>query len=489
MGNYLYWLLCGISGLLLYSAMALHTWIFAILGLVAWLYVVHHSKTAKMALSIGFAIGLCKALGALSVIWSAYPLESMELSAGWITVLIMGIGWFISAVPFAVGMSVVTVSVWLLKDTSYAYHAFPLLWVAGEVFSSLLFSIIQAGTDSYLNIHFTFGYIGYLVPLLEPMKSVAVFGGVYALSALFFYFSLLSFQLVYDNKSKKQFIYLASLVIGLISAVYIFLPVTEPVNMDTKIITFDTRFSTMDLRTEAGRIQKYSELFGALSEVNEYNPDIILLPEDSRLTYAFSTPETTLDFLKFIFIDNIPLVVDTSRRDVNDESVALRAYYYDLENTQIYSVDKQYLVPHGEYITNVVSFMLNKFQRGDVLNQLMLNQNYVPGPRTSYESFPETLPPMLFCNASIAPLLVKSLSHEQESDIILHVSSHGYFENSLLLNKQLDSMLKINALWTGKTIVQAGNMMSGKTYLSNGTIDYGEVLKETDVLTMTEYSL
>jgi apolipoprotein N-acyltransferase len=159
----------------------------------------------------------------------------------------------------------------------------------------------------------------------------------------------------------------------------------------------------------------------------------------------------------------------------------VRASIFDGSRHAVYSYDKQYLVPQGEYVPYLYAGVLRLLGLGDVVERLKKDSAYQPGILTPANGVvPADIPGVLFCFESVRPDGVISLQRLGAVPFVVHPLSHGWFHQPEQLWHQLDTMLRIQSRYSGVPIVSAGNMVSGKLYLPNGQIETGEVVHAGD---------
>ena len=256
-----------------------------------------------------------------------------------------------------------------------------------------------------------------------------------------------------------------------------------------RYLAIDTDFPTRAVMKEQNlSIDKRKELTEAVVTAYQHNPDVILLPEDARLINIFGSEKETLTFLQSIPADTKPLVVDSARVEIDDNSYSyLRAFYFDTENDQVYKKDKQYLISGGEYISYLFRGILSSIGQGELLKAAGKDMNYVPGPFNSYNDFPDNFPAIIFCFESSSAFAAKE--NDQLGNVILHPLSHSNFHTPELLWYQLDALLRTQAIWSGKVIISATNMAQSKIYYPDGRIETGEVVNKNPLWHLVIYDI
>lgn len=484
-----YWVGAGIC--LAFALADLNWWWLSVPGLLGLFLAVTSARSLKGALLGGVLTGTIAGLGAISWFWAAYPVVWLQLEPGLFHILLVVFYWLNVALFVGYGSFFFTGSLYLLyrRFGLAAFYFAPFLWVLNELFGSLTFSLLSYGPGAYLNFYFSFHYLGYLVAHVEWLKPLAALFGVYGLSFFVALNATLGFLLIEGLYRRAALAWFLVEILILLVINNMGLVIAAPAETGTAVLAVDTKFSsTFMTRPDAWDI-RYRELGVAVYTALQQPVDIILLPEDARLTKAFSGTEALLKELM-----DLPratpdiLLVDSARISISDDDSILRAFYYDLAREKVYEVDKQYLVPQGEFVPYLASAFFTTIQLQATLDRLEKNQNYRPGPLDSYASLPEKLPGILFCFESISPVGVWKVQKERSTPFVLHPISHAWFHQTTKLQRKLDVMLSVQALWNRTAIVSAGNMAESKLYGSDGSVKGGQVVAESEFWTLRRYS-
>lgn len=122
--------------------------------------------------------------------------------------------------------------------------------------------------------------------------------------------------------------------------------------------------------------------------------------------------------------------------------------------------------------------MLQTVGFGESLNYLSQSMSYRVGPWTNQSSAAANVPGILFCFESFAPRGVRTLVEERtKMPFVAHIASHAWFHEPYTLWSQMETMLRVQAVWNQQYVVSVGNMMSGKVYAPNGAVINMKVLE------------
>jgi len=433
----------------------------------------------------GLLVGTLKSMGGFAWIWHAYPLVWLDINGVTLQVILIGLYWLTTSLFMGLGIILPALFLYYLRSREgLVIIICPAVWLIGEVLGSLLVSVWLLGPGSYLNIYIGHGYVGLPFAQFDWLLSFMAFGGLYGLTYMAALFGVL-LGLVIVQKNRVAFGAFLGLLL-LVIATYIFYPVREPEITGLKVIAVDTTFTATSQKTDTGRAFKQQEVTEAILAAAVLNPDIILLPEDSRFSRAYAGLDEARKQLQVLIPAFEGLVVDTARIDT-DEGAVLRAFYHDMSADQTYVTDKQFLVPQGEYVTYPFRFLLKLLGQKEIISRTDRNQNYVPGPVSDYQNFPADVPLLIFCSESSTVFGLSKEKKQRDIALILHPVSHSWFSHPYILKYQLGAMLRIQSVWNGTVIVSASNMSMGGRYLPNGEIDNGNVLLEKKYWTLIEY--
>lgn len=421
----------------------------------------------------GLLAGVVKSLFATLCLWSTYPILFVKLSLGLPQLSAIGLYWLLFSLFLGVGGIFVAV-LWYIarKYLSLWWGAvvFSVLWVCGEVVGSLAFSVGTYGEGGSINTAFSFGYLGYLLGNHQWIILLAQWGGVYILSFCGALLGYVGWMYKERFNARQYWIGIGGLV--LLGTATGFLAVPSSVIEDEEgksVAIIDTTFGNDFFARTDQDSYKYTQVNEAVTAALELGTDYILLPEDSRFTNSKISTEGAYRLFRFQNSDTETVVIDTGRAELSSGEMVLRATIYDGVGKKGLAVDKQFLVPQGEFMPYLVDVSLRLFGQREMASGMYKKLLYRPGPEKSQAQLPAYIPRILFCFESTDPRGVRKLIQEREVPFVAHPMSHAWFHQSQLLWQQQDTMLKIQALWSDVSIVSAGNMVTGSLYTKSGT--------------------
>ncbi len=434
----------------------------ALLALLLCVFLLERLEQSSLPLVLTIVFG-CKALLSLSWFLSAYPITWLfELSLA-TQLLVVFIYWGICAV-FLSSAGIVLALLWrLCRRFAYRIYLLPVLWVLAEYLGAVIFSIFSAGPGSYITGAFSFGHIGYLFSWLTPL---ALFGGAYGIGLIGVFIAVSVYQYL-TKRQRKIFVCSLVLIGGLFMLAHETIVLQEP---ESRFILINTNFDSQ-VATAERAVALNQMVEAALAQGGDY----VLLPEDARYLYQYQLPEVgpqdAIEAWRIMHATNTAIVIDSGRMtDERTGAIVQRAFVWRNDDAEIYTADKQYLVPQGEFMPSLAVFALRFVGFGAVADVLSDTINYTSSRRVVAADAGEEIPNILFCFESVSPLAAKSLVKHRPSDFIMHPMSHSWFHDPVVVWRQLDTMLRFQAVYAKTPIVSVGNEIRGKIYLTNGQI-------------------
>lgn len=468
-------------------------WVLGLVGGAGFLFLLNKSQSKKSLFLGALWAWTIKYLFAISWFWSTYPIEWLPVELDKAQLLVIFVYW--STTAFWLGFGALPMVGLFLLGKKYFKNEqlkfwllLPLVWLSGEILGAYIFSIISMGEGGIITSAFSFGYSGYLLVEHNLLSLFGNFYGVYGLSFLFALLSLFIIKFVKSVSSSYRYtlgILLASL--SLTSGVQ-FVAGEARFSEHYKILIIDTHFPINSLRNRQDDTLVKDELALAMGFALEYEPDYIVLPEDSRFFNQSKDPSLEKSFFQFQYNHPKTIIVDSGPISV-DGSGILQAFVYDGLNNKYYQPQKNYLVPQGEFMPYLSTKIFRLLGYSEIMDSLSSKISFDVGKNKTQSDLEKEVPGVLFCFESVSPFGVRKLLNERPNmPFVAHPVSHAWFHESEVLWNQLDSMLKIQAMWNDSYIVSAGNHVSGRVVIPNGqmktpqTIRRGEFWEIKEIL-------
>ncbi|MGM0628813.1 MAG: hypothetical protein ACQESA_00085 [Patescibacteria group bacterium] len=448
-------------------------WIYVLgLFLLFWLWA-NVASRGKAAI-LGFISWTVS--GSLSVFWawSVFPISYLEDFSSILQFSFIGICWFLSAAFLGLAGMVCGFFVWCFFQAKKPLYLVlvPVFWLVCEIAGSIFFSLFTIGEGAFLNARFSFSYLGYHLAHYEPLFHLSALGGVYILSLAAVTVVIIIWYINRFKNISLSFITVFILALAVLGYGLFYFkesPNVEPKGLRIAVLQtyFDREFrSNPDMGSKQHELMRKGVVLAG-----ETSADHILLPEDTRFLNGFSDYQEAKSWLSKEFATSSVQLIGSGKVSLGDESV-LKGFLYNNDTNSLYRFDKQYLVPQGEFLSYLFIRSVSFLGQDDALNVLSEVMNYVPGS-DSQSNLPDGSPAVLFCFENVSPYGVKSLVMKRKEKVpfIVNMVSLSWFDNSHQLEQRLDTMLRVQARWSGVHIVFAGNMAESKVYTP-----YGDVL-------------
>jgi hypothetical protein len=440
-------------------------WPLAVAAIVAVFWLSFNLSTANFYRFCIIVWGT-KALLVLSTCWSTFPITWLP-DLSYTTELIAIFLYWVSSAVWLSSAGVVVALVWQWR------HCLPTwlqLWyvavgiIVAEYFGAVIFSVMTIGPGAYISGAFSFGHTGYLFPFLAPLAQwlgvyTVGFGAVVVILAL-------GYRLFHLPRQSAK----AAIVLVLLWYVISLFTLSST--------TIQSTIALIQTTTPPGVVNEEAKITAlrAMTDIAfSQNPEYVIYPEDSRyLTEGYAMdqvgPVDAVAAYNFFHPHNKALIIDSGRTiDPITKQVVQRAYIFDATN-QLYTADKQYLVPQGEYMPSLYTAVLRLSGLGVAADYLGQTINYTVGTAQLPKETPVTIPNILFCFESVSPLAAKQLQKERRAEFIVHPMSHSWFHTPTVVWSQLETMLRFQSIAARVPIISVGNDVRGQLYLPNGKI-------------------
>lgn len=489
-----WWFFSVLAGALLGLSLLLPwLWPLVLLGGVLSLRTFRLVSPGRAALA-AFLAGTVKSLLAMGFVWSVYPLDWINATKPIVQIIAVATVWIPAALALGSGWLFFgyVYRRWLIQvDGWWRLAGVGLLWMGADVIGMLIFSLWSLGPDSTLQPYFSFGQTGYALVPHNLLFMIGALGGVYGLS---FLVGVLVEGFRSSLPLERRGNYFLVAVFLLMTTAFIPLSAfkskplsqTEPA---IKVALVETTWPRLGTPEDISIADKKEILSAIITATASSGAQVLILPEDSRLTEVYGGAESTMERIKKLFPHG--QVIDSARTDLADAAV-MRVYIYDTEHAKLYLFDKQYLVPYGEYLPFIHRELYEKFfASGGSLGTALADMNYVPGLKQTDMFLPSYIPSVLFCSESVHPLgVLLGLGQRKDTLFVAHIVSHAWFHGSPPeLQYQLDTMLKIQARFNNKPILQSANQGEVKVFTAAGKIEIPVTAAEGEGWKLYLYSL
>ena len=448
-------------------------WILGLVGAAMQLKMLASQKFGQIWGS--YVAWVIKYLFVLGFYWTIYPIKWLPFDFGGGELALVGLYWitvalFVGTSGLVFGLLYKLISGVLNNTRWIGYALLPVIWIAAEIAGSYLLSIFTYGPGSLLNGYFSLGYLGLLLGEHQFLLAIAKIGGVYALSGVAV---IIAFWLSgFSRKQHKIKILLAPIsVIGLLllTNTFTFLP-EDDYDKQTSVAVIGTSFPVEKSFNRENISNIILEQEKALAVAMSTEAAYIVLPEDARFFNQSEEAKQAKNFFNFKYPDSDVVIVDSGRVPLNGSAV-LQGFVFDSQTGEHSAIHKKYLVPQGEFVPYFYATLFRFIGFGHIIDELQKLLSYTIGPNTSQADLPDHYPGVLFCFESSSGIGVRNLIKERpDLPFIAHPVSHTWFNEPQSLWSQLETSLKVQAVWNDVAIVSATQHGPSQLFLPNGAV-------------------
>ncbi len=466
-------------------------WWFVFLG-VGWFVWMLYSYEGSVSAHVwrGWVTGTTQALCVLSWGLTTYPLTWLQVDSPLLAAGLIGVYWIVIAAVIGVSGAIVAggAAVWKRRIWYPVYIS--LLWLGADLFGAYLYSVVLWGAGGGHDLHFSFGTLGYPLLSVRWFDVVIQQGTVYAGTMLVVLLSAVISVGLYHSRTRPQWVYgssAAGMLLVVASAGLLISPPAYEAESAREVIAIDTRFSSTLLKRSDGNSVKARRISEAIEAALAHDPDVIILPEDSRYTHYSGGTSTAMRLLREQTTADVVLI-DSGRHTDATGRVVMRSYSYVTKTGEVRLHDKRYLTPQGEFLPYLVEGVLHILPpsqwRARIFDHLQYRPGRVVAPPPSGD-----VPAVLFCMESVSPWVARQVAKNASDSFIAHPVSHAWFSESSVLTLQMRYMLRARALEGGVPIIKAANMTNGYMVTPSGGIDDGTLLEQTEFWSLRVHTL
>jgi apolipoprotein N-acyltransferase len=318
---------------------------------------------------------------------------------------------------------------------------------------------------------------------------LALYGGVYTLSALAGFLAILLLWVwnTYHERftlHRRVLVYSVVAVLVIFGAYFITIPVPAS-ESKTRVVAVQTHFphtASIDRSGKADRVRTLLEVFKVALETDS---DAIVFPETASALSVFNAKEDVFAFMQS-YTDHDVVVIDSEQVPDQNGQRIIRADIYDSKTHSVAYAYKNYLVPVGEFLPYSISAIMRFVGFGETVELLGRHMAFVPNVGST-QDIPDTLPGVLFCSESLSPVGALLASHYGSAPFVVHPVSHAWFHTPKSLWYQLDLMLRTQVRMAHVPLVQASNMGEPHAYNAYGVPLVGKVVFTSASTSVIQY--
>ncbi len=464
-------------------------WPISLLGIALFIYSVISAPSFKSATLSAYLFGVVLwsfAVGA--VFFGALPLDWYGINSALLQVLLVTGSMLLVVSTVAVSFPLAAVLIRYLYTNSWRdVLIIPSVWVLSEYVGGIMFYLMSFGPGSLFGPHFSIGWVGYIIATDSMLLQFAYIGGVFILSFITVAIGTIIFKFFYNKEknAKKGYLYTLFMLIVLLVTAHMFINVDTSPN-DNKLTSHSVSIATVSRQqppilvlTEAQDERYSNEVYEAIKPLRDV--EILVFPEETSFLESLGGKNANQinTTLKNIGVNNTPpTIIDSSSALGSDWRLRSEvSYYTDGQNKQVSY--KQLLVPIGEYLPSLYSFVLDLFSESNLSKSVQGIQGYVPGYSAGSVSIDGTLLATRFCAEVMSPSLYRD-NVLGGAEVLVNISSLSWFHGSTIVYNQMKRIAKVRAVENGRWYVQSGNKASAFILDNRGQVVSETLWNETE---------
>lgn len=361
----------------------------------------------------------------------------------------------------------------------------PSIWVVAEVLRSIIFSIAAFGPGGSIGTHWNFGVLG-LAGSVTPLGFSARLVGLYGISFLIAVINLCVFWLLHKRYKLPLIVLAVVLLLSMLG--YKIYDSTGGNKLTIGLLQLDSRSNPTSANDNyVGRFE--SELESKNIAPNSI--DLLVLPEYSDF-YREENKTTAIDITKRYLKPQGGVVTSVDGHATEKATNDLEVFNIDGSVRSRFA--KQFLIPVGEYMPNIVSTLLRLFGQREALEIANSSQVIDQG---KVNIMPVTIAGVkvgsLACSGIIAPEFYRGLS-ANGAQILTNSAALAMFTNAPLYHAQSRQMARFHAIANAKPFIQASEGAYSYAIDSNGhfvfrTNQIGQHFESVTLLTNSQKTL
>lgn len=468
------------SGLLLvFSYPPYNVKFLPLIALIPLLTFIDGELNKKKIFRNGFLTGLIFFGGILRWFLAAHPLDWIGIKNIYLSFVLTMTSWLVTTAFLALFVGFFCLTFSRLKTNSW-FDLFlaPSLWIIFEYLRAWGFNFLNLGPGTLFGAHYTLGDLGYSLVNQNNFLQLASIGGVLGLSFLIVFINFWIFR-IFKNGFRK--INLISLVLFLIFLIlinfygfYLKAEKENHPNKEINIASIQTNFSSQFHYTSQERRQIYLTYLQLTKEAttNSSNPQIIVLPEDSRFFNLFKKED--IDAGK-------RLIITSGRLEDVDGKIKSIMTYYDTQKGVVAKYQKKFLMPVGEYLPYWLNGLAQLSGKKDWVEEFSNSRGYTKGNELIIAKTDWGKIGGLICSGVLSSELNRELINKG-AELLVLLSSNGPFRGNKLLLSQILAIARVRAVENNRYIIQSAN--KGWSYIidTTGRIKAGNFTLGEDVV-------
>lgn len=439
-------------------------WPLVLIGTAPLIAAVYQAASPRQASAIGFMGGWAlHAISLSGIFWGSWPLGFNDSMPAAYEFSLVCASWLVTSAALATGTLVFALFFRIFQTrTRWDALVVPSVWVVGEWFGSLFFSVVSVGSGSLLAPHFGVVWLGNLVAYNTELLQIAYLGGGHVLGAMCALLGYFAYQGCVQPIGER---WKPVLAYGLILGVWYLagaLVIDSRQKENPEISIPVAALATQDPATVSDQpthdMRKSSNVLALLQQTKD--AALVVFPEHQNFLGGLRKAHgnQALSVLQTVYTTpNLPTLLDSASVHMPGGALRSSAELLNLANNTSVFRHKYFFVPNGEYVPYIIQSPLRLLGMNDVLEQVSKGKAYQhAGTPQPYTSGAFTFG-VLFCNETMSPTLYKDLANAG-SEFFVNVASHSWFHGSHLVADQMRMAARIRAVESRRWYVQSTNV-------------------------------
>lgn len=432
-------------------------WVLALVGFIPLIHLSRKAALKRTSVLYGAIFGsIYGAVAFFPLFWDSLPLSWVFYEPDVRQYGLVAIGWLITVTISSITTAIFSLSVRSLKFDDWAdIFLIPSLWVMAEAASSLLLSTAAWTPGSLIGPHISISFIGNVLADNLALLQFAAIGGIFGLSFIVLMANTASL-LVFSKANKTDQRLALGVLIALIywsSFGHLSIP-NKPLNSEedaVKVVAIHTNMPS-DIENLDIEKERYLEqvIRPVMKAAYKTDPDLIVLPEG--VGYLDWTRRT--DGEAPHSRSSATVIVDSYNLHLSSASTVRAIELYSTEKKTSTYQYKQFLVPVGEYLPQVVRTIGRVLMMKQQLEWLESGRHFVRGLATPATKANNMTIGALFCNEILSPTLYTEKARSG-GELFANLASHSRYHGSIRIQMQIERAARIRAAENRRALIMA----------------------------------
>lgn len=464
----------GIGGLLLgIGTVIFPLWPLSLFSFVLLLYVLYAKNSERERLFAGALFGgAAYACSFYGIYFETMPLDWLGLPNP-TALAVLGSIWLFTILIFAGSFALLLKALLpFLTGRWFDGVLVASLYILIDTVGTFLYSLVFYGNNARIGAHFGMGSPAYQLADSLVFIQASTLGGIYALLFIQALIGCVFYFLLRSQKMRVPQLVLGGAFVGVILLLcYAPYPVANPSDAPT------IKVAALSIYNTKHESDAFRNTLMEMLRTPPPNPDILALPEDSRLIQYLTEEEAT--FMKDTFVD---MYILDSGTIPSSQGFVPEIQYYSTARQETAISSKEFLMVFGEYMPYLYSVIGTIIGHGEVVRAINDNHSYTTNPSHLF-SFQGVPLSVKLCSDAMSPVLYQK-DVASGAAILFNLSSHGWFHRSELLYELAKRVGKVRAVESRRWYVRSAYETPAFIVDAYGRVVAESIWLENSMLTM-----